>query len=750
MNASLTGSEFLYIADTENHAIRALTAVCSMPCENMGKCVGPDKCSCAPGWSGLDCTTPQCDSVVCGSREVCVSPDTCACIPGYEGADCRTPQCVQQCKHGGTCVAPDTCSCTSGWFDPNCTTPVCSQTCGNGANCTAPNTCTCPTQWQGYNCRTPVCSQTCQNGGYCVAPDTCQCPPQWHGHDCSLPVCMQGFFLPNPSPHLGALPHANSWAQYRSCAFEDWCNATDGFDCRQAQRTYEPLEIQSGPEWRAVTGRATRPNRCTLVELGVDVVTQFPYVLAENTTTRYARYTPLGPYNWTANPKHPWSAYDKPTVLKAQPWDWTLDRQVAFLEWHNVTQGVYVCANGGNCSAPDVCQCAPGWSGFDCRTPICRQGYYKPDQERFVSGTHEHDEVQNFERFLDPNLTEFRSYWEYSNPRYLMVLEMFVNKTAYVRENHTEGNMRYLGPAGLAGTIQGGYYCSIRSFTQWENDERVFEHPNYWSRYMDVKREDDGIKYSNWTGMDWDPVHAKTRPLELYDETAGTTFIYTNEGHRRDGIWEKTGYQWMKGTCITEFKRTCQDPRKEIDLNSRKQSVMVQDTDLSFRPRMLYDLWAARGPGRWFEEGGECVDHVVRGCYNNGTCVAPDVCECAPGWSSYDCSVPLCEQDCMHNGNCTLPNTCTCEKGWDGHDCSVPVCAQDCNNGGVCVAPDTCKCKQFESTWYDGHEIPRPLFQKPNGDPQLTGWTGFDCSVPICVQAEGFLLNTCVTPLPCR
>lgn len=28
-------------------------------------------------------------------------------------------------------------------------------------------------------------------------------------------------------------------------------------------------------------------------------------------------------------------------------------------------------------------------------------------------------------------------------------------------------------------------------------------------------------------------------------------------------------------------------------------------------------------------EGGECVDQVIRGCFNNGTCVAPDVCECA-------------------------------------------------------------------------------------------------------------------------
>jgi hypothetical protein len=48
--------------------------------------------------------------------------------------------------------------------------------------------------------------------------------------------------------------------------------------------------------------------------------------------------------------------------------------------------------------------------------------------------------------------------------------------------------------------------------------------------------------------------------------------------------------------------------------------------------------------GRWFEEGGECVDHVLRGCYNNGTCVAPDTCQCASGWTGFDCSIPVCTQ----------------------------------------------------------------------------------------------------------
>lgn len=48
-------------------------------------------------------------------------------------------------------------------------------------------------------------------------------------------------------------------------------------------------------------------------------------------------------------------------------------QKVALVEYHNVTEGRYVCANGGNCTHPGVCECAAGWSGFDCRTPICSQ-----------------------------------------------------------------------------------------------------------------------------------------------------------------------------------------------------------------------------------------------------------------------------------------------------------------------------------------------------------------------------------------
>jgi hypothetical protein len=122
--------------------------------------------------------------------------------------------------------------------------------------------------------------------------------------------------------------------------------------------------------------------------------------------------------------------------------------------------------------------------------------------------------------------------------------------------------------------------------------------------------------------------------------------------------------------------------------------------------------------------------------------VAPDTCECAAGWTGYDCSIPICRQTCHHGGNCTLPDTCTCEQGWSGPDCTVAVCAQECNNGGVCVAPDTCKCQQWPTKFEDGRKGGGwPIFRKPNGDPQNTGWTGYDCATPICTQARRFVLN---------
>ena len=152
------------------------------------------------------------------------------------------------------------------------------------------------------------------------------------------------------------------------------------------------------------------------------------------------------------------------------------------------------------------------------------------------------------------------------------------------------------------------------------------------------------------------------------------------------------------------------------DLYTGLSGMITQDPDLSYRPRIMYGQYQVYGEGRWWqEERGDCVDNVIRGCFNNGTCVAPDTCQCAEGWSGFDCTTPICPLGCAHNGNCTLPGICSCELGWEGDDCMTATCAQDCVNGGRCVAPDTCQCVQYPMSFYDMAVPAKPPLPEAGG-----------------------------------
>lgn len=739
----LSDDEYLYVADTNNHRIRAVSAVCSFICENGGRCVADDKCACKPGWTGIDCTTPVCSSP-CGPNSLCVAPDTCGCKPGYSGSNCNIPLCQQRCLNGGVCSAPDTCSCAPGWFDTNCTTPVCSQTCANGGNCTAPSTCACPKEWTGHDCRIPVCEQKCLNKGFCIAPNTCACAPQWTNFDCSAPVCSQGYFEAFPGAGLNAYYTVRTTGKptYKNCDLQSWCNATNEFECDQQQMSYGIIGVPSGPEYRGVTGRKTPPTQCMNIELPIYYKIPFQLVYSDNTTTGNVRYSPFSPY--TSHPANPWKGYLSPVGGHTGPWVYDEDRQVANVVWLNVSQGRYVCANGGSCVAPEICACAPGWVGFDCRTPVCEQGYYKSDSSDYVSGEGTDDELDIFLKYLGNN--SYRLKWPYSNPNFTAQYEYYTSPDVVVRLVQSYKGKSYLGQVNYsrdgsyAAQLQGGYRCTIRANTEWENEYFVFNHPNFYSQYMDRKVQADGITYTFWENFNWLPTHQKSRIIDQY--AFNFSFSFTNEGYRRRGIWNVTGNPWEFGICIIEFNRNCTNPKKDFDLQSELFDVYVQDTDIAYRPRITFNDFRVNSKGRWKQSTGTCIDEVVRGCANNGTCVAPNTCKCSTGWKGPDCRVPICTQTCHHNGNCTSPDICTCEKGWSGFDCQIPLCAQECQNGGRCVAPDTCQCFQYDNTFRDGRIAGgRPLFQDETGDPLSTGWTGFDCSVPICVQAEKFVVN---------
>merc|ERR1711871_294979 len=77
-------------------------------------------------------------------------------------------------------------------------------------------------------------------------------------------------------------------------------------------------------------------------------------------------------------------------------------------------------------------------------------------------------------------------------------------------------------------------------------------------------------------------------------------------------------------------------------------------------------------------------------CSGHGTCNRNDLCECAPGWGSHDCSLPTCINDCSGKGTC-LQGHCFCQNGFTVEDCGTATCTVDCYNHGSCVE-GVCKC----------------------------------------------------------
>merc|ERR1711988_1546546 len=104
---------------------------------------------------------------------------------------------------------------------------------------------------------------------------------------------------------------------------------------------------------------------------------------------------------------------------------------------------------------------------------------------------------------------------------------------------------------------------------------------------------------------------------------------------------------------------------------------------------------------------------------------------------------------CPKGGSCVAPDECTCADGYAGFACNIPLCrhlqkidstgqsyVSSCLNGGICASRDDCHCIQTKSLMYTKY---------PDSPAGLTGYTGADCSMPICVQ--GFYDPYC-TDLP--
>ena len=115
--------------------------------------------------------------------------------------------------------------------------------------------------------------------------------------------------------------------------------------------------------------------------------------------------------------------------------------------------------------------------------------------------------------------------------------------------------------------------------------------------------------------------------------------------------------------------------------------------------RINYNNYQRSGHGSWVR-GPEIQGEGIFECWNRGSCIAPDLCSCKDGYGGFDCATPLCRHE-QATGEIV-----------------------GCING-VCIAKDECQCIQQVSILWEVHQ---------EAERGLTGWTGTDCSMPMCMQ----------------
>ncbi|XP_022112071.1 von Willebrand factor D and EGF domain-containing protein-like [Acanthaster planci] len=171
--------------------IPCLAAQCEPECQNGGRCVLPNVCTCKYGYFGPRCQILTC-TVNCANGGYCITPNTCKCPLGYSGPTCKLAVCKPSCRNGGRCARPDNCVCLRGFQGAQCQTAICNPSCRNGGTCVRPNMCACPVGYTGTNCAIATCEPRCLNGGRCVKPNKCSCPSGYRGRKCHKAICVSG------------------------------------------------------------------------------------------------------------------------------------------------------------------------------------------------------------------------------------------------------------------------------------------------------------------------------------------------------------------------------------------------------------------------------------------------------------------------------------------------------------------------------------------------------------------------------
>ena len=153
---------------------------------------------------------------------------------------------------------------------------------------------------------------------------------------------------------------------------------------------------------------------------------------------------------------------------------------------------------------------------------------------------------------------------------------------------------------------------------------------------------------------------------------------------------------------------------------------------------------------------GRCKQEQPMGVPGLHAAVPTPQCECLEGWNGVDCADKACPEDCSGHGRCSPSSgVCVCGGGWWGPACSEPPCPTGlghtglAHTGGVgeivpCSGKGLCHKTQYGGVCkcYDGYD--GDACEKSIGCPGGCGPHG-TCEQGQCVCEEGFTGTKCET-----